>query len=67
MLEVEGAVSGGQIGDGEFSVKVGYACPYCSKQHRQVIRGSGSMEIGVELKAKCQRGFLKVVPYRHAE
>jgi hypothetical protein len=64
MLEIEGAVSGGEIGDGMFQVKVGYACPYCSKQHRQVVRGAGTAVTGVELKSKCQRGFLKVVPYR---
>lgn len=63
MLEVEGAYHYGEYDD-KFHVRVIFKCPYCNKRHTQFVNGTGKTPDGVELKAMCQRGSLKVVPYR---
>lgn len=66
MQEIEGSYSYGEVpSDNEFWAKVGFKCPYCGRRHVQQISGTGTAPDGVVLKVKCQRGFLKVVPYRH--
>jgi hypothetical protein len=65
MQEIEGAYSYGEIpSDNEFHVRAGFKCPYCGKRHIQLVTGKGTVADGVVLKVKCQRGFVKVVPYR---